>query len=526
MAAPTAPQVHIPLEHVRNIGIVAHIDAGKTTTTERILFYTGRTHKIGEVHDGNTEMDWMEQERERGITITSAATTCFWKDYRINIIDTPGHVDFTMEVERSLRVLDGAVIVFCGVGGVEPQSETVWRQATRYNVPRICFINKLDRIGADFNNVVGQIFEKLGSVPLPIQYPVGAEDKFTGVIDLVEMKYIKWLEETLGAKYEIIDIPAELKDEVAAAREAMIEKAVEMDDKAMEDFLEGKPIESKLLRELIRKGTIAGKFVPVIGGTSFKNKGVQPLLDSVLAYLPSPVDVPAVKGVNPDTEKEEERKTEASAPLSALAFKIATDPYVGKLTYVRIYSGKIDAGSYVTNSRNGKKERIGRVLQMHANKREERDSLSAGDIGAVVGLQATKTGDTLCGMDNPIRLESMKFPEPVISMAIEPKTRADQDKMSESLNKLADEDPTFRISVNHETGQTIISGMGELHLEILMDRLKREFHVETNSGKPQVAYKEAIRKSATVEGKYIRQTGGRGQYGHVWITVEPLSTLR
>ncbi len=520
--ATTTPQILVPLDRVRNIGIVAHIDAGKTTTTERILYYTGRTHKIGEVHDGNTEMDWMEQERERGITITSAATTCFWDDNRINIIDTPGHVDFTIEVERSLRVLDGAVIVFCGVGGFEPQSETVWRQATRYNVPRICFINKLDRVGADFQAVVKQIYEKLGSNPLPIQIPVGAEDKFSGVIDLVEMKYIKWLAETLGAKFEIIDIPSDLKAAAAAAREEMMEKVVELDDAVMEKYLEGKSIDPKTIRDLIRKGTIAGKFVPVVGGSSFKNKGVQPLLDSVISYLPSPVDIPSVKGTNPDSGAEESRKPDPAEPLSALAFKIATDPYVGKLTYIRIYSGKLDSGSYVVNTRNARKERVGRVLQMHANKREDREYLSAGDIGAVVGLQATKTGDTLCGLNNQIVLESMKFPEPVISVAIEPKTRADQEKMSESLGKLADEDPTFRISVNHETGQTLISGMGELHLEILMDRLKREFNVETNSGKPQVAYKEAIRKSATAEGKYIRQTGGRGQYGHVWLTIEPM----
>ncbi|MBI4178713.1 elongation factor G [bacterium] len=520
--ATTTAQTIVPLERVRNIGIVAHIDAGKTTTTERILYYTGRTHKIGEVHDGNTEMDWMDQERERGITITSAATTCFWGDHRINIIDTPGHVDFTVEVERSLRVLDGAVIVFCGVGGVEPQSETVWRQATRYKVPRICFVNKMDRVGADFQSVVGQIFSKLGSNPLPIQLPVGAEDKFTGVIDLVEMKYTKWLEETLGAKFEVVDIPADLQDAARDAREKMMEKVVELDDEVMSAFLDGKPVAPQKIRELIRRGTIAGAFVPVLCGSSFKNKGVQPLLNAVVDLLPSPVDVDSVKGINPSTEAEEERPTDPGSPLSALAFKIATDPYVGKLTYVRIYSGKLNSGSYVINARNDRKERIGRVLQMHANKREERESLSAGDIGAVVGLQATKTGDTLCDLDHPIRLESMNFPDPVISVAIEPKTRADQEKLSESLNKLADEDPTFRIGVNHDTGQTIISGMGELHLEILLDRLKREFKVETNSGKPQVAYKEAIRKAVSVEGKYIRQTGGRGQYGHVWLKIEPL----
>ena len=522
MAQATLPQINVPLDRVRNIGIVAHIDAGKTTTTERILFYTGRTHKIGEVHDGNTEMDWMAQERERGITITAAATTCFWHDHRFNIIDTPGHVDFTMEVERSLRVLDGAVIVFCGVGGVEPQSETVWRQATRYNVPRICFVNKLDRPGSDYYEVVKQIYEKLGHTPLAVQMPVGAEDQFTGVIDLVEMKYIKWLEETLGAKFEIIDVPPELLDKAKAAREKMLEKIVELDDAAMELFLDGKPIAPQTVRELIRKGTLAGKFVPVLGGSSFKNKGVQPLLDSVVQYLPSPVDIPPVKGINPDTDQPDTRRADPAEPLSALAFKIAPDPFVGKLTFIRIYSGTLDAGSYVVNTRNGRKERVGRVLLMHANKREERDALSAGEIGAVVGLQATKTGDTLCGLTKHIVLESMRIPEPVISMAIEPKTRVDQDKMSESLNKLADEDPTFRISVNHETGQTLISGMGELHLEILMDRLKREFNVEANAGKPQVAYKETIRKSAESEGKYIRQTGGRGQYGHVWLTVEPM----
>src|SRR3990167_3758439 len=456
-------------------------------------------------------MDWMAQERERGITITAAATTCFWHDHRFNIIDTPGHVDFTMEVERSLRVLDGAVIVFCGVGGVEPQSETVWRQATRYNVPRICFVNKLDRPGSDYYEVVKQIYEKLGHTPLAVQMPVGAEDQFTGVIDLVEMKYIKWLEETLGAKFEIIDVPPELLDKAKAAREKMLEKIVELDDAAMELFLDGKPIAPQTVRELIRKGTLAGKFVPVLGGSSFKNKGVQPLLDSVVQYLPSPVDIPPVKGINPDTDQPDTRRADPAEPLSALAFKIATAPFLGKLTFIRIYSGTLDAGSYVVNTRNGRKERVGRVLLMHANKREERDALSAGEIGAVVGLQATKTGDTLCGLTKHIVLESMRIPEPVISMAIEPKTRVDQDKMSESLNKLADEDPTFRISVNHETGQTLISGMGELHLEILMDRLKREFNVEANAGKPQVAYKETIRKSAESEGKYIRQTGGRGR---------------
>jgi len=511
-----------PLEKTRNIGIMAHIDAGKTTLTERILYYTGKVHKIGEVHDGSATMDWMEQERERGITITSAATTCIWKNHKINIIDTPGHVDFTIEVERSLRVLDGAIAVFDAVNGVEPQSETVWRQADKYKVPRIVFLNKMDRVGADFWMSVKSIEEKLMAKPLPIQLPIGSEDKFKGVIDLIEMKAIIWLEETLGARYEIVDIPENLKFEAEAQREKMLEILSDFDEELMNDFLEGKEIKKEDIIRVIRKGTLSLSIFPVLCGTAFKNKGVQPVLDSVVNFLPSPADIEAVKGYKPNSEEEIiERKASDNEPFTALAFKIMSDPYVGRLTYFRIYSGTIEAGSYVYNSTRNNKERLGRLLRMHANQRHEIKKAHAGDIVAGIGFKNTFTGDTLCDENNPIILEKMTFPEPVIFVAVEPKTKADQEKMGVALNKLAEEDPTFKIKTDHETGQTIISGMGELHLEIIVDRMKREFNVEANIGKPEVSYRETILKKATAEGKYIRQTGGRGQYGHVILDVEP-----
>jgi len=516
-----------PLPKLRNIGIMAHIDAGKTTTTERILFYTGRIHRIGEVHDGAATMDWMEQEQERGITITSAATTAYWKrfgeEYRINIIDTPGHVDFTVEVERSLRVLDGAIAVFCAVGGVEPQSETVWRQADRYGVPRIAFVNKMDRVGADFDRVVDMIRERLGARPFPVKYPLGQGELFNGVIDVVRRVVLIYDEESLGARWTEGPVTDTLSDKIEQLRQELAEAAVEYDDELMEKYLGGEELTEEEIRRAIRKATIAGGLVPVFCGSAFKNKGVPQLLDGVIDYLPSPVDIPPVKGHLPHhDETEVERQASDVEPFAALAFKVMTDPYVGKLTYFRVYSGSLKAGSYVYNSTKDKRERVGRLLQMHANHREERDEVFAGDIAAAIGLKDTKTGDTLCDPDHPIILEAMKFPEPVIDVAIEPKTKADQDKLSAGLAKLAEEDPTFRVHIDQETGQTIISGMGELHLEIIVDRLKREFKVEANVGRPQVAYRETIRKSAqNVEGKFIRQTGGRGQYGHVVINISP-----
>ncbi|MDP2954945.1 MAG: elongation factor G, partial [Longimicrobiales bacterium] len=515
-----------PLPQLRNIGIMAHIDAGKTTTTERILFYTGRVHKMGEVHDGAATMDWMEQEQERGITITSAATTAHWMrngtDYRINIIDTPGHVDFTAEVERSLRVLDGAVAVFCAVGGVEPQSETVWRQADRYGVPRIAFVNKMDRVGADFMNVVDMMKDRLGANAHPVQYPLGEGELFTGIVDIVEGTAIVF-EDELGAKFSTTKVPDTLKDTVAELRHNLVEAAVEHDDLLIEKYLAGEKLSNDELRHAIRAATSKGVLFPVFCGSAFKNKGVQPLLDGVIDYLPSPVDVPPIKGHLPHHDETfETREASDDAPFAALAFKIMTDPYVGKLTFFRVYSGSLPSGSYVYNATKDRRERVGRILQMHANKREERDEVFAGDIAAAIGLKEVKTGDTLCIETAPIILEAMKFPEPVIAVAIEPKTKADQDKLATGLSKLADEDPTFRVSTDPETSQTIIAGMGELHLEIIVDRLRREFGVEANIGRPQVAYRETIRSRAeNVEGRFVRQTGGRGQYGHVVINVEP-----
>lgn len=511
------------LENTRNIGIMAHIDAGKTTTTERILYYTGRVHKIGEVHDGAATMDWMEQEQERGITITSAATTCQWKDNRINIIDTPGHVDFTVEVERSLRVLDGAIALFCSVAGVEPQSETVWRQADKYGVPRIAFINKMDRIGADFFRGVEMIRERLGANAIPIQLPIGAEDKFVGIIDLVEMDALMYSEEDFGITVNRVPIPEEMLAEAEEHQEQLIAALGETDEEVMTLYLEGEKIPTDLLKKALRTATISVSVIPVCCGSAFKNKGVQALLDTVVNYLPSPKDVPAVKGLNPENGEEEIRPADDNAPFAALAFKIMTDPYVGKLAFFRVYSGTLSAGSYVYNSTKNHKERIGRILQMHANHREEQDKVYAGDLAAAVGLKNTTTGDTLCLADQQIVLESMEFPEPVISVAIEPKTKADQDKLGISLQKLTEEDPTFKVYTDHETGQTIIKGMGELHLEIIVDRLLREFKVEANVGKPQVAYRETITRAIQgVEGKFIRQSGGRGQFGHVLIDIEPL----
>ena len=509
------------LKDYRNIGIMAHIDAGKTTTTERILYYTGISHKIGEVHEGTATMDWMEQEQERGITITSAATTCSWRDININIIDTPGHVDFTIEVERSLRVLDGAVAVFCSVGGVEPQSETVWRQADKYGVPRLAFINKMDRVGADFFRGVQMIKDRLKANPLPIQLPVGKEENFKGVIDLVRMKAVIWTDESLGADYSEIEIPAELLDEALEYREKMIEEISSHDDALMEKYLSGDVLTEQEIMSAIRTGTIAIKFCPVICGSSFKNKGVQNLLDAVVDYMPSPMDIPPIKGIDVDSGAEIERIASDAEPFSALGFKIMTDPFVGQLTFFRVYSGVANAGSYIYNSTKGKKERLGRILKMHANKREEIKEVFTGDIAAAVGLKYTTTGDTLCDEDKQVILESIEFPEPVISIAIEPKTKAEQEKLGFGLQKLASEDPSFRVKTDEETGQTIISGMGELHLEIIVDRLKREFKVEANVGKPQVAYRETITKKVKVEGKFVRQSGGRGQYGHVWLEIEP-----
>lgn len=507
------------LEKTRNIGIMAHIDAGKTTTTERILFYTGRIHKIGETHEGASQMDWMEQEQERGITITSAATTAQWKGYRVNIIDTPGHVDFTVEVERSLRVLDGAVAVLDAQSGVEPQTETVWRQATTYGVPRVVFVNKMDKIGADFLYSVKTLHDRLDANAHPIQLPIGAEDDFQGIIDLIEMNAL-YYEDDLGNDPHIKEIPEDLKDLADEYRSKLIEGVAELDEELMMKYLEGEEITKDELKAAIRKGTLAVEFYPVVCGTAFKNKGVQPMLDAVLDYLPAPTDVPSIKGVLPDGE-EAARHADDSEPFSSLAFKVMTDPYVGRLTFFRVYSGTLNSGSYVQNSTKGKRERVGRILQMHANHREEIDIVYSGDIAAAVGLKDTTTGDTLCDEKDQIILESMEFPEPVISVAIEPKSKADQDKMSQALAKLAEEDPTFRTETNPETGQTIISGMGELHLDILVDRMKREFRVEANVGNPQVSYRETFRKSAQVEGKFVRQSGGRGQYGHVWIEFSP-----
>ncbi len=511
-----------PLDQYRNIGIMAHIDAGKTTTTERILFYTGRQHNIGEVHEGNATMDWMEQEQERGITITSAATTCYWAGHRINIIDTPGHVDFTIEVERSLRVLDGAVAVFDSVAGVEPQSETVWRQADKYNVPRMCFVNKMDRIGADFFRCVDMMVDRLGAVPLVVQLPIGVESDFVGVVDLIKNVEIHWLEESLGAKFEERPISAAYKDKAAEYREKMIELAVEQDDDAMEKYLAGEEPSIDVLRACIRRGTIKSAFVPVLCGSAFKNKGVQPLLDAVTYYLPSPLDIGDTAGLKPDSDDADSRKPSDTEPFSGLAFKIMTDPFVGSLTFVRVYSGKVESGSYVENTTKGKRERIGRMLLMHANSREEIKEAYTGDIIALVGMKDTTTGDTLCDQKHPIVLERMEFPEPVIEVAVEPKTKADQEKMSVALGRLATEDPSFRVSVDHESGQTVIKGMGELHLEIIVDRMKREFKVEANVGAPQVAYRETISKKIEIDYTHKKQSGGAGQFARVIMTFEPL----
>ena len=509
-----------PLEKTRNIGIMAHIDAGKTTTTERILFYTGRTHKIGETHEGAATMDWMEQEQERGITITSAATTAQWKGHRINIIDTPGHVDFTVEVERSLRVLDGAVTVLCAKGGVEPQSETVWRQAEKYGVPRMIFVNKMDILGADFYRVVDQVKNRLKANAVPIQLPIGSEETFVGIIDLIEMK-AEIYEDDLGKVFDIVDIPEDMMDKAQEWREKLIESVAETDEELMMKFLEGEELTKDEIMSTIRKQTIAGEMVPVTCGSAYKNKGVQMMLDAVVAFMPSPLDIPPIKGINPDTGEEDERAADDNGPFAALAFKIMADPFVGKLAFFRVYSGTLEPGSYVYNATKGNKERIGRILQMHANKREELDRVYAGDIAAAVGLKNTTTGDTLCDEKHEIILESMEFPEPVIEIAIEPKTKAGQEKMGIALAKLAEEDPTFKTYTNEDTGQTIIAGMGELHLEIIVDRLMREFKVEANVGKPQVSYKETITSEADVDHKYAKQSGGHGQYGHVKIKVYP-----
>ena len=511
----------IPLERVRNIGIMAHIDAGKTTVTERVLYYTGRSHKIGEVHDGAATMDWMEQEQERGITITSAATTCFWKDHRVNIIDTPGHVDFTIEVERSLRVLDGAVAVFCSVGGVQPQSETVWRQADRYSVPRIAFVNKMDRMGADFLRVVEMIKDRLGAKAVPMQLPVGAEEDFRGMVDLVTRKALIFDEGSKGVTFEEGLVPEDMLEAVEQGREMLLETALEQDDALMERYLEGETISDVDFKRCIRQGVLKSSFVPVMCGSAFKNKGVQPLLDAVVSYFPSPRDAGAVHGELMDLKTEAHRDPEDKAPFSALAFKIMTDPFVGTLTFFRVYSGVLATGSYVMNPGKEKKERIGRVMLMHANKREDVKEVRTGDIAAAVGLKYSTTGDTLCDPDKPIILERMTFPEPVISIAIEPKTKADQEKMGVALGRLAQEDPSFKVKVDHETNQTIMSGMGELHLEILVDRMLREFKVDANVGKPQVAYRETITQTVESEGKFVRQSGGRGQFGHVWLKIEP-----
>ena len=510
-----------PLEKTRNIGIMAHIDAGKTTTTERILFYTGRVHKIGETHEGAATMDWMEQEKERGITITSAATTCHWKGHRINIIDTPGHVDFTVEVERSLRVLDGSVAVFCAKGGVEPQSETVWRQADKYSVPRMAYVNKMDITGANFYNVVQMMKDRLGANAVPIQLPIGYEDTFEGMVDLIKMKAIVYGDK-LGKDEEFVEIPEDMKEKAEEYRQALIEAVAESDDDLMMKYLEGEELTEEEIMTGIRKQTIACKMTPVCCGSSYKNKGVQPLLDAIVAFMPAPTDIPHIKGVNPETGEEDERPSSDEEPFAALAFKIMTDPYVGKLAFFRVYSGTLESGSYVYNSTKGKRERIGRILQMHANHRQEIEKVYAGDIAAAVGLKDTTTGDTLCDEKAPIILESMVFPDPVISVAVEPKTKADQEKMGIALQKLAEEDPTFRVRTDPETAQTIISGMGELHLDIIVDRLLREFHVGCSVGNPQVAYRETIRKSVKAEGKFVRQSGGKGQYGHCWLELTPL----
>ena len=512
----------LDLNKVRNIGIIAHIDAGKTTTTERVLYYTGRSHKIGEVHDGNATMDWMEQEQERGITITSAATTCFWQNHQVNVIDTPGHVDFTAEVERSLRVLDGAVGVFCAVGGVESQSETVWRQATKYNVPRIGFVNKMDRSGADFLDCVGQMEERLNANPVPLQLPIGSEADFVGIIDLIAMKANVYDEKsTNGEKFSVVDIPENCIELAEEYREKLVEAAADIDDAIMEKFLSGEDASSEEITKAVRKGALELKITPVLCGAAFKNKGVQQLLDAVVALLPSPLDVPPIQGTYPDTEKEIVRKSENSEPLSALAFKIMTDPFVGQLAFVRVYSGELKSGSYVYNSTTKQRERIGRLLRMHSNKREEITSVGAGDIGAAIGLKKTFTGDTLCLQEDPVVLESIVFPEPVISVAIEPKTKAEQEKLSDALIKLLQEDPTFKVKVDSETNQTIISGMGELHLDILVDRMQREFSLDVNVSQPQVAYKETIRKTVVHKLRYAKQSGGRGQFAELEIKVEP-----
>ncbi len=510
-----------PLDKYRNIGIMAHIDAGKTTTTERVLYYTGKSHKIGEVHDGTATMDWMEQEQERGITITSAATTCFWKDHRINIIDTPGHVDFTIEVERSLRVLDGAVTVFDSVAGVEPQSETVWRQADKYHVPRICFVNKMDRIGANFYRTVDMIIDRLGAVPLVIQLPIGTEAEHVGLVDLLKMKAIVWKDESLGAEFTEMEIPADLVEKAKEYRTKMIETAVEMDDDAMAAYLDGKEPSIETLKKCIRKGTIGYKFVPILCGAAFKNKGVQTLLDAVIDFLPSPLDIGAVKGVKPDSDEEVLRKPDDAEPFAGLGFKIMNDPFVGSLTFVRIYSGTLESGSYVLNSTKDKKERVGRMLLMHANNREEIKAATAGDIVALVGMKETTTGDTLCDPAKPVVLERMTFPEPVISIAVEPKSKADQEKMGIALSRLAAEDPSLRVSSDFESGQTILKGMGELHLDIIIDRMKREFKVEANIGAPQVAYRETITKTGEIDYTHKKQSGGSGQYARVIIRFEP-----
>ncbi len=517
-----------PISRYRNIGIVAHVDAGKTTTTERVLFYTGLSHKIGEVHDGAAVMDWMEQEQERGITITSAATTCFWSgmqaqfdQHRINIIDTPGHVDFTIEVERSLRVLDGAVVVLCGSSGVQPQTETVWRQANRYEVPRLVFVNKMDRAGADFKMVVDQLKDRLGANPLPLQMTIGAEEKFKGVVDLIKMKAIIWSEDDQGMTFEYEDVPADMLAECEAMHEQVVEAAAEATDELMEKYLEGIKFSEEEIKQGIRLRTLASEIVPVLGGSAFKNKGVQAVLDGVIEFMPAPVDVKAIEGTLDDEETIEARPADDKAPFSALAFKIATDPFVGTLTFFRVYSGTLNSGDTIYNSVKSKKERVGRMVQMHANNREEIKQVLAGDIAAAVGLKDVTTGDTLCSLTNVITLERMEFPEPVISVAVEPKTKVDQEKMGIALSKLAQEDPSFRVHTDEESGQTIISGMGELHLDVLVDRMRREFGVEANIGKPQVAYREAIKNTCEIEGKFVRQSGGRGQYGHVWIRFEP-----
>jgi elongation factor G len=510
----------VPLEQVRNIGVIAHIDAGKTTVSERILFYTGKVHRLGEVHEGAATMDWMPQERERGITITSAATTCFWRDHQINLIDTPGHIDFTAEVQRSLRVLDGGIVVFDAVAGVQPQSETVWRQADRFNVPRICFINKMDRVGADFERTIKMIIERLKANPVAIQWPIGAESQYQGVVDLVTHKAIIYTDE-LGTTSDVTDVPAHMQELVAEKRHLLVEKVAETDDELTMKYLEGQPISEAELRQAIRKATIAGKLFPVLCGAALRNRGVQPMLDAVVDYLPSPLDVPAIIGTNPINNREENRKVDDKEPFAALAFKIVADPFVGRLAYIRVYSGKLNAGSYVLNAVKGDKERVARILRMHANHREEVGEVTAGDIAAIVGFKNTFTGETLCDQQKPILLEAIKFPTPVIDIAIEPKTKADQDKMGEALRRLAEEDPTFQVRTDEQTLQTIISGMGELHLEVIVDRMLREFKVAANVGRPQVAYRETITRSAKAEMRYARQTGGKGQYGHVVIEIEP-----